>query len=339
MIYLLLHLKKIVNNFQGVFKGEVEIYLALIFVYGGELGYMEAIKSDEIVKYQFYMIPKQLFTDEIYKHLSIDAKLIYALFIDRLELSRKNNWINERGEVFLIFKRIDIAAILNLTDKTVSSAIKELKNVNLIDEERQGLGRPNLIYIGKLKTDNQESTKTDFLNRKNYGSGEEIFSAQTSKISDSVPVKNPIQDTEILPTSNTNINNNNFNKTEKSQSVEEQQLEEIKSRAELDLLVETDEYGNVDSRKKQMVENAIEIMFYSPKLKIGSAILPQAMVRSRLYLINGAKVCYALQKLSTNLGNTSNITNSTNYLISCIYNAITEYHSDAEIQSNLDNVI
>lgn len=133
---------------------------------------MDAIKIDEIIKYQFYMIPKQLFTDESYKKLSLDAKVIYALFIDRLELSRKNNWINEKGEVYLIFKRNDVAAILNLTEKTVSGAIKELKDVNLVNEIRQGLGKPNLIYIGKLKMGVQENTKLDFLNGKIYGSGE-----------------------------------------------------------------------------------------------------------------------------------------------------------------------
>ena len=105
------------------------------------------------------------------------------------------------------------------------------------------------------------------------------------------------------------------------------------------MLVEENEYGNIDTRKKQMVENAIEMMYFSPQLKVGSAILPQSMVRSRLHLINGAKVCYALDKLGTNLGNTSSITNSTNYLMACLYNAITEYHLDAEIQSKMDIVV
>lgn len=72
----------------------------------------------------------------------------------------------------MIFKRNDVASILNLTEKTVSGAIKELKNVNLLMEERQGLGKPNLIYIGKLKMAVQDDTKLDFLKGKNYSSGE-----------------------------------------------------------------------------------------------------------------------------------------------------------------------
>lgn len=70
---------------------------------------MELIKISEIVKYQFYIMPKELFESKKYKDISLEAKVIYTLFIDRLELSRKNNWINEKGEVYLIFKRNDIA--------------------------------------------------------------------------------------------------------------------------------------------------------------------------------------------------------------------------------------
>ena len=89
---------------------------------------MNVIKSSEIIKYQFYSMPKELFSNK-YKDLSLEAKMIYTLFIDRLELSKKNNWVNENGEVYLIFKRNDIGDILNITDKTVTKAIKELKDI------------------------------------------------------------------------------------------------------------------------------------------------------------------------------------------------------------------
>ena len=45
----------------------------------------------------FYKLPKRLFLDERYKHLSISAKVLYALLLDRKALSIKNNWIDVNG--------------------------------------------------------------------------------------------------------------------------------------------------------------------------------------------------------------------------------------------------
>jgi len=163
---------------------------------------VELIKSSEIVKYQFYIMPKELFENKKYKEITLEAKIIYALFLDRLGLSRKNNWINENGEVYLIFKRNDIGGILNLTDKTVAKAIKELKSVNLVYEIRQGLGKANLIYIGKLNSENQEPENLHF---------------RTSKNSETEIGKNTETEPENLRGNNTNINNTNLKDNKISQ--------------------------------------------------------------------------------------------------------------------------
>ena len=281
---------------------------------------MNVIKSSEIIKYQFYSMPKELFADK-YKDLSLEAKMIYTLFIDRLELSKKNNWINENGEVYLIFKRNDIGDILNITDKTVTKAIKELKDIKLVFESRRGLGKPNLIYIGKLNIENQETENLPFITGKNS----EIESR-----------KNTTNESEKRPTSNTNINNTNFNETEISQSVIDEELEEIKQKCELHLLEEVDDRGNINTKLREVIENAIELMYYSTSITVGNAIIPQYIVRSKLKQLNGAKIFYALEKLKNNLKNTENFSNSSKYIISCLYNAINEYFSDAEIQFRID---
>lgn len=281
---------------------------------------MNVIKSSEIIKYQFYSMPKELFADK-YKDLSLEAKMIYTLFIDRLELSKKNNWINENGEVYLIFKRNDIGDILNITDKTVTKAIKELKDIKLVFESRRGLGKPNLIYIGKLNIENQETENLPFITGKNS----EIESR-----------KNTTNESEKRPTSNTNINNTNFNETEISQSVIDEELEEIKQKCELHLLEEVDDRGNINTKLREVIENAIELMYYSTSITVGNAIIPQYIVRSKLKQLNGAKIFYALEKLKNNLKNTENFSNSSKYIISCLYNAINEYFSDSEIQFRID---
>ncbi len=46
---------------------------------------------------------KSIFTNEKYMKLSNNAKIAYALLKDRLELSIKNNWFDENGDIFFIF--------------------------------------------------------------------------------------------------------------------------------------------------------------------------------------------------------------------------------------------
>ena len=76
-------------------------------------------------------------------------------------------------------------------------------------------------------------------------------------------------------------------------------------------------------------------MFYSNNLKIGQAVLPQEIVRSRMQLLNASIIFYAFDKLNY-LKQDSKIHNSTNFMISCLYNAITEYYSDSDLQFRID---
>ena len=65
--------------------------------------------------------------------------MLYSFLLDRLLLSIKNNWHDENGNVYLIFTRKEVQDKLNLSDKTVTKAFKQLSDVNLIYEEKQDL--------------------------------------------------------------------------------------------------------------------------------------------------------------------------------------------------------
>lgn len=108
-------------------------------------------KINEVTQHKYYQVPKELYINPRYKTtINNDAKMLYALLLDRMELSRTNGWIEDDGTIFLIFKREDLADMLGICTTTVWRAIKQLKEVGLIEEKRQGLNRPNLIYIGKI---------------------------------------------------------------------------------------------------------------------------------------------------------------------------------------------
>lgn len=107
-------------------------------------------RVEEENSHRFYQMPKELFTNEKYKGLSSDAKILYTILLDRKELSRKNGWVDEHGQIYLIYTREHIGEMLNATDKTVTKAFKQLRDAELISEERQGLNKPNKIYIWRL---------------------------------------------------------------------------------------------------------------------------------------------------------------------------------------------
>lgn len=102
---------------------------------------------------RFFRVPKVLFESEIYKKMSADSKLLYAILKDRFELSVKNNWIDADGNIYFIFTVEEIGEMLGCGKDKVIKLKKELKKYDLLEEVRQGLNKPNLIYLGTLKVE------------------------------------------------------------------------------------------------------------------------------------------------------------------------------------------
>ena len=100
----------------------------------------------DVVANRFYQMPKFLFEGEM-KGISNDARVLYSLLRDRHELSIQNKWINENGEVYIIFSRETMAEALGCSQPTLRKTLKELISAELFEEERQGMGKPNLIYL------------------------------------------------------------------------------------------------------------------------------------------------------------------------------------------------
>ena len=102
--------------------------------------------QSDVSNSRFFQTPKFLFEGE-FKALSSDAKLLYALLKDKHELSLMNNWRNEKGEIYLIYTRENMAEMLGCSQPTLRKAIKQLIDKGLMEEERQGVNKPNLIYL------------------------------------------------------------------------------------------------------------------------------------------------------------------------------------------------
>lgn len=99
-------------------------------------------------QFSFYRIPKALFTEPNFRELSTDAKVLYGILLDRMGLSLKNQWLDAQNKVYIIFTVEEIMDALNCANQKATRLMVELeKQAGLIERKRQGLGRPNLIYV------------------------------------------------------------------------------------------------------------------------------------------------------------------------------------------------
>ncbi|MGW9817430.1 replication initiator protein A [Staphylococcus cohnii] len=111
---------------------------------------MSNFNIKEIQKEKFYQLPKLFFTNPKYTNLSNDAKITWSILRDRLDLSIRNNWIDENGDIFFIYTNEKLKSILNISSPNKLSKIKkELTQADLFNQIRVGLNKPNKLYIKK----------------------------------------------------------------------------------------------------------------------------------------------------------------------------------------------
>ena len=248
-------------------------------------------KSNKTLEHKYYQIPQELFVNEKYKNtLNSDSKILYAFLLDRLSLSQKNHWIDGDNNVYLIFTREEVQDKLNLSDKTVTKAFRLLIEVNLVQEKKQGLGKPNLIYVGKINHSDSENLR--FLNRKNYDSGEGESTTLES---------------ENLRGINTNNINTNIINTDSINPKSDEELLLIKEKCNL---------NEFTKEEKTILEDVIDNLYYTDNLKVGNITVNHFKISDKLNLITKDNLVQLLDILK----NTPNIQNAKNYLMICLYN-------------------
>lgn len=250
-------------------------------------------RYNECFNHSYYQIPQELFINSKYKDkLNSDSKILYAFLLDRLSLSQKNHWIDENRNIYLIFTRDEVCNKLNLSDKTVTKAFKQLNEVELVKEKRQGLGKPNLIYVGKIEHEETENIRLQ--NRKNYDFGNENTTVLESENLRRINPNNI--KTNIINTDSIN-----------PKSEDDSNLKELKNKCQL---------YNFSKEEQIILEDVIDSLYYKDTLKVGSVIVNHYKILDKLQLI----VKDNLTQLIEILKNIPNIQNAKNYLMICLYN-------------------
>lgn len=191
------------------------------------------IKKSEVTGFlSFFKFPKPFIYDEKYKTLSNHSKLLYMLLFGRLELSIKNGWHDRDGNVFQYYTNEQLMVDLNSSEKTIIKFKKELKDVGLLKEVRQGNNLPNRIYISAVDgTVNSTVSELEILQ---YGT-----------------VKTTVSELEVLQTNKTDNNeiDNNNNK--------------------LSICKEVISYLNLKAKKNFKVDTASHQKFIKARIKEG----------------------------------------------------------------------
>lgn len=311
-------------------------------------------------QYSFYRIPKALFTDTHFQGVSMEAKLLYGLMLDRMGLSVRNGWLDSNGKVYIFFTLEDAMKMMGWGHNKGVRHFAELEQIGLIERVKQGLGRPTQIYVKNFILPGESTQEPD------PGEPQPPSSIQTSDFGKSgVPVTQEVQTSEIgksgLPQKGSlDFPKSEANKTDKNKT-EMNDTETpstplpptaVRRRSGTDRRGEVEAYRaiireNIDCDillrdcgcDPDLVNGCVELMAEvcassRETIRVNQEELPTEQVRSRLLKLDMTHIAYALDVLTHAAAPVGNVRG---YLLSVLYNAPTvmEQYYDAQVNHDM----
>lgn len=162
----------------------------------------------------FAKLPKLLITEPQYKHLTAQHILAYTLMRDRLQLSITNQMKDKDGTPFIHYDLGNVAEDIRCGEKKAGQLVDDLDNMGLIRKVRQGLGKPNRIYVHDVF----ESEPSKRLDRTRSKDGQEPQEEQLKSCQENIAEPSngqtrPVEGT-VPEQSNEQSNKTDKNKTE-----------------------------------------------------------------------------------------------------------------------------
>ncbi len=290
----------------------------------------------EADQFSFYRIPKALFTGSYFKDLSSDAKILYGLMLDRMSLSIKNQWFDDKNRAYIYFSIEDIMELLNCGRNKAIKSMRELDDetgIGLIEKRRQGFGKVNVIYVKTFMPEKTDEKKFD----------EELqkFKKQTS-----VENEEPAE-VYILNSNNTNLSDTEMidNKSNHIISVDEKRFDSDNRsedyQAYENLVKETIDYESLevthhdDMRQVDEIVNLIveTVMCKNDKILIASNWYPASLVKKKFLMLTYSHIEYVLHCMR---GNTTKVKNIKKYLLAALFNASSTMNGYYQAEVNHD---
>ena len=108
---------------------------------------MDYYYGRESEQYSALVIPKLLLSDAAFEGLSLDAKLLYGVLLDRMSLVSRNGWYDEENRAYIVYHLSDIQKDYGFSRKKILSHLVELERFGLIERKKRGRGLPNIFYV------------------------------------------------------------------------------------------------------------------------------------------------------------------------------------------------
>lgn len=270
--------------------------------------------GQEAEQYTFYRVPKLLFTEPVFAKLSTDAKLLYGLMLDRMQLSMRNGWLDETGKVYIYFTVESIMEALACGNKKAGQLLAELddkRGIGLITRVRQGQGKPDKIFVHKCAL--PEMLKGHFQKCQNDMSGS---------------VEMTCLDMSKGHANKTERNNTEYNETQSIYQAEQMWMEDGTKEYEeyreyfmeqlwMDALLA--DYPLEQETLYEILELLVETVCSKRKtIRIAGDDKPAQIVKGRLMKLNEEHIRYVMDCMKEN---TTKIRNIRQYLLAALYNA------------------
>ena len=276
--------------------------------------YFYGSQSDQ---FSFYRVPKVLFTDQHFKKMSADAKALYGILLDRMNLSAKNGWTDKEGRVYIIFTVEEVMAAMGCANQKATRLLAELENdIGLIERKRRGMGKPNLIYVKNfISCEKGHGQKSHSMNHENHESGNVKITVQESWKSHGNNTNSNNTDLNNIDSNNTDLISAVVESKEK-RSTRISYEEYFKKNLEIDLL------KKIYPWQVLLLNGIFNLIVDTCSsdyrwIMIGGRKRPQVVVKSRFMKLNRTHIEYVLQCLSKN---TEEIRDMRHFLLVTLYN-------------------
>ena len=292
--------------------------------------------GEEADMHSFYRIPKLLFTNDYFKALSNDAKILYGLMLNRMSLSVKNQWFDEENKAYIYFSVEDIMELLNCGKNKAVKIMQELDDetgIGLIEKRRQGFGKVNIIYVKTFMPEKtEEKSLEDELKKFKKQTSEE--NEESTEVYNSNPNYTNFSDTEMNYNKSNQIVSADENRSDGDNRSEDYQAYEnlVKETIDYESLEVThhDDMRQVDEIVNLIVET---VMCKNDKILIASNWYPASLVKKKFLMLTYSHIEYVLHCMS---GNTTKVKNIKKYLLAALFNAPSTMNGYYQAEVNHD---
>ena len=282
-----------------------------------DFGYFHEEESEQ---FAFYRIPQVLFKDEKFAKLSTDAKVLYGLFLNRVSLSKKNHWVDEEGRVYVYYTLVSIQEDLHCASQKALKLLKELERYGLIERVKQGLCKPDRIYVKNFIL----LQKSPVQSGENHHAG--VVKITSPECRESPPNNTEINKTEkndtelsIPPSAPAPPKRQHIGRERQADRIDRMDAyrEIIRENIDYDILLHDHplDAEQIDGYVELMLEVCCSTRDF---IRISKEDMPTGVVKARFLKLTREHIEYVMDCVSRN---TTQIGNIKAYLLAALYNA------------------